>query len=305
MKSYDILVAGEINPDLVLTGDVIPAFNLAEKIIDSANLSIGSSSAIFACGAARLGLKVGFIGICGDDFFGRFMLEEMTRRDVDIAPVIVDTSVQTGMSVIFSTKSDRAILTHVGSMNRLHSDQVTDDLLARTRHLHVASYFLQTALQPGLPDLFRRARTLGLTVSLDPNWDPLGKWHGFDELLPLMDVFLPNQNEALALTGAVTVEEAVACLSRKCHTVAVKLGERGAIAARDTEVVHTPALKVKVVDTTGAGDSFDGGFLYGFLNGWRLERALKLGAACGSLSTRAVGGTNVQATLEEAMRYVD
>jgi sugar/nucleoside kinase (ribokinase family) len=62
---------------------------------------------------------------------------------------------------------------------------------------------------------------------------------------------------------------------------------------------------VHVVDTTGAGDSFDGGFLYGFLHGWSLERALKLGAACGSLSTRKAGGTTVQATLEEALQYVD
>ena len=117
MKPYDILVAGEINPDLVLTGDVTPAFGQAEKLVESASFSIGSSSAIFACGAARLGLKVGFIGVCGDDLFGHFMLDEMTRRQVDVAPVIVDSSVSTGMSVILSTASDRAILTHLGSMD--------------------------------------------------------------------------------------------------------------------------------------------------------------------------------------------
>ena len=305
MKTYDILVAGEVNPDLVLTGDVIPAFNQAEKLIDSAGLSIGSSSAIFACGAARLGLQVGFIGICGDDLFGHFMLEEMSRRNVDVSPVIVDASVQTGMSVIFSMENDRAILTHIGSMNLLRADQVTGDLLARTRHLHVASYFLQTALQPGLPDLFRRARALGLTVSLDPNWDPRGRWHGMDELLPLLDVFLPNHNEALAITGAGTVEQALARLAMVCPTIAVKLGEAGAIAVRSSEMVNVPALQVKVLDTTGAGDSFDGGFLFGFLKGWSLPRSLRLAAACGSLSTRAAGGTTAQATLEEALRFVD
>jgi sugar/nucleoside kinase (ribokinase family) len=305
MKSYDILVAGEINPDLVLTGDVIPAFNQAEKLLDSASLSIGSSSAIFACGAARLGLKVGFVGICGDDLFGRFMLAEMARRNVDVTPVIVDAFVQTGISVILSAQNDRAILTHVGSMNLLRSEHVSDGLLAQSLHLHTASYFLQTALQPGLPDLFRRARALGLTVSLDPNWDPHGRWHGFDRLLPFVDVFLPNQNEALALTGAKTVEQALGRLAGDCPAIAVKLGERGAIGIRDKKIVSVPALKVKVVDTTGAGDSFDAGFLFGFLKGWSLERALKLGAACGSLSTRATGGTTVQASLEEAMRFVD
>ncbi len=302
-KSYDILVAGEINPDLVLTGDVVPAFGQVEKLVDSATLSIGSSSAIFAAGAARLGLQVGFVGISGDDLFGRFMLDEMTRRQVDVTPVVVDASLQTGLSVILSPTGDRAILTHLGCMDRLRAEQVTDELLARSRHLHVASYFLQTALQPGLPDLFRRARLLGLTVSLDPNWDPSGEWRGFEALLPLVDVFLPNENEALALTGAATVEEALSRLGQTCPTVVVKMGAEGALAARGAETVRAPALKIKVVDTTGAGDSFDGGFLYGFLNGWSLERALRLGAACGSLSTRKAGGTTAQATLEEARQY--
>jgi len=305
MISYDILVAGEINPDLVLTGDVIPAFGQAEKLVDSASFSIGSSSAIFACGAAQLGLKVGFIGVCGDDLFGRFMLDEMARRQVDITPVIVDTSVTTGMSVILSTVSDRAILTYVGSMDCLRADQVTHDLLARSRHIHVASYFLQSALQPGLPELFRRARANGLTTSLDPNWDPSGRWQGFDELLQFVDVFLPNENEALALTGSQDGRQALASLAQKCPWVAVKMGPNGAIAGRGSETANAKALNVNVVDTTGAGDSFDGGILYGFLHGWSLAQSLKLGTACGSLSTRKAGGTTSQPTLAEALQYVD
>ena len=305
MKSFDILAAGEINPDLVLTGDVIPAFGQAEQLVNSASFSIGSSSAIFACGAARLGLKLGFIGICGDDLFGHFMLDEMAHRQVDTTPVIVDPSVQTGMSVILSAPTDRSILTHVGSMDRLRADQVTDELLARSRHLHVASYFLQTALQPGLPDLFRRAHALGLSTSLDPNWDPSGKWSGFDELLPFVDVFLPNRNEAQALSGSPGIEQALALLAQKCPWVGIKLGAEGAIAGSGSETSICPAFNVEVVDTTGAGDSFDGGFLYGFLNGWSLERSLKLGVACGSLSTRKSGGTTAQATLDEALQFVD
>ena len=86
---FDILVAGEINPDLILAGDVSPAFNQTEKLVDAAALTIGSSSAIFACGAARLGLQVAFIGVCGQDIFGRFMLDEMQKDGVDVSNVIV------------------------------------------------------------------------------------------------------------------------------------------------------------------------------------------------------------------------
>ena len=303
-RDFDILVAGEINPDLVLTGNVIPAFGQVEQLVDTASLSIGSSSAIFACGAARLGLRVAFLGICGDDHFGRFMLAEMRLRNVDVSSVVVDPAIQTGISIILSTANDRAILTYPGgSMDRVRSEQLTDDLLSRARHLHVASYFLQKALQPGLPDLLLRARSLGLSISMDPNWDPSGKWEGFKALLPLVDVFLPNGNEAVALTHSPTPEAALQALSRPRGWTAIKLGAQGAIGEHAGKTARAPARTVQVIDTTGAGDSFDAGFLYAFLNGWSLERALLLGVACGSLSTRQEGGTTAQPGLEEALDY--
>jgi len=304
MKPNNILVAGEINPDLILSGNVTPEFGQVEKLVDSVTLAIGSSSAIFACGAARLGLKVAFVGVCGDDTFGRFMLDEMSKRGLDVSNVVIIPGGQTGLSVIMAQGADRAILTHPGLIAALTAEAVTDDLLRRARHLHVASYFLQTALQPGLPDLFHRAHALGLTTSLDTNWDPSCEWCGFDELLRLVDIFLPNENEALALTGASTVEQAAASLVEKCGTVAIKLGARGALACHEKETARAAALKVDMIDTVGAGDAFDAGFLYGWLNGWSLKKALRLAVVCGSLSTRATGGTTAQPGLEEAMRYV-
>ena len=303
--TYDILVAGEINPDLILSGNVTPKFGQVEQLVDSADLTVGSSSAIFACGAARLGLKVAIVGICGADIFGRFMLDELTKAGVDVSGVIIDPVQPNGLSVILTRPGgDRAILTHVGTINRLRAEQVTRDLLQKTRHLHVASYFLQTALQPGLPDLFSRAHALGLTTSLDTNWDPSGAWSGFGELLGQVDVFLPNQNEALAISGASTLESAAQILSRTCQTVSIKCGHEGALACRGDESARAAALPVRVVDTVGAGDSFDAGFLYGWLNGWSLEKDLRLAAACGSLSTRLAGGTHAQPALDEAMQYV-
>jgi sugar/nucleoside kinase (ribokinase family) len=303
--TFDILAVGEINPDLILSGNVTPEFGQVEKLIDSATLTIGSSSAIFACGAARLGLKVAFLGVCGADLFGRFMLDELAQHRVDVSTVIIDPHHPTGLSVILNRlDGDRAILTQLGTMDRLCPGQVTDDLLQKARHLHVTSYFLQTALQPGLPDVLRRAHALGLTTSLDTNWDPSGKWSGFDELLGQVDVFLPNQNEAIAISGASTVEAALQTLSRECRVVAVKCGENGALACQGGVIARAAALSVQVVDTTGAGDSFDAGFLYGRLKGWSLEKTLALAAACGSLSTRAAGGTPAQASLEQAMRYL-
>jgi sugar/nucleoside kinase (ribokinase family) len=301
---YDLLVAGEINPDLILSGDVEPAFGQVEKVVDSAVLTVGSSSVIFACGAARLGLRVAFIGKCGDDLFGRFMLEEMRKRAVDTSPVIVDPLLSTGLTVILNKGDDRAMLTFPGAIGALRADEIPDDLLRRARHLHVASYFLQDALRPGLPDLFRRARALGLTTSLDTNYDPTERWEGLDQLLPLTDVFLPNATEACALTGVPDVEEAAARLARIVRVVAVKLGAEGALGVQGEQMARVSSLPVAVVDTVGAGDNFDAGFLYGYLHGWPLERALRLGTVCGALSTRAAGGVAGQPTLDEVLTYL-
>lgn len=303
-NSFDILVAGEINPDLILYGDVEPVFGQVEKRVDSADLVIGSSSVIFACGAARLGLSITFVGVCGDDVFGRFMLDEMRKQEINVENVIVRPDESTGLSVILTRGSDRAILTYPGLITALSAGDISDSQLRKVRHLHVASYFLQDNLQPGLPGLFRRAHALGLTTSLDTNYDPSGMWLGFDALLPLVDVFLPNEVEALALTRKGNLDEALEYLSQHCKAVAIKLGAQGAIGQVANQCVRVPSIPVQVVDTVGAGDTFDAGFLYGWLNGWSLEKSLKLACVCGSLSAQQAGGTRGQPTITEAMQYV-
>lgn len=302
-REFDLLVAGEINPDLILTGPGLePRFGQQEVLVENASLTIGSSSAIFACGAARLGLRVAFIGVCGADIFGKFMLDSMADRGVDVHPVIIDPGQQTGLSVILNRGADRAILTHAGSMAALRAGQVSDTLLARMRHLHVASYFLQTGLQPELPDLFRRARSLGLSTSLDPNWDPAGEWRGVVQTLQASTIFFPNDAEALAVSQATDAEGALQALVGWVPVVAVKLGAQGAVARSADRFSRAVALPVQVADTVGAGDSFDAGFIYAYLNGWSLDASLRLAVACGSLSTRAFGGTAAQPTLEEAIQ---
>lgn len=305
MKLFDVLVAGEINPDLILSGDVEPAFGQVEKLIDNAALTIGSSSAIFACGAARLGLQVAFTGICGNDVFGHFMLNQLELHGVDITNIHMAEAGSTGLSIILNRGADRAILTYSGLISALKAENISDDLLLQTRHLHVASYFLQQSLQPDLPHLFAHARTLGVTTSLDTNYDPSGRWSGFDELLAVTNVFLPNEAEACSLTRVENVATAADRLAGQVETLAIKLGAQGALGIRQGQKVRVPSIPIKVMDTVGAGDSFDAGFIYGYLNGWPLEKTLRLAVVCGALSTRKAGGTNSQATLEESLKALE
>jgi len=301
VSRFDLLVVGEINPDLILRGDdLAPAFGQAEKLVEEADLEIGSSAAIMACGAARLGLRTAFVGVVGDDPFGRFMLGAMARRGVDVGACRVDPALRTGVSVILSRPSDRAILTFPGAIPALRASDVPDALLEASAHLHLGSYFLLDALRPDAPALFERARARGLSTSLDTNYDPAGRWDGgLERLLPFVDVLLPNETEALKLSGRDDLPAALDALAGRVGTVALKRGPNGGEARRGREAARLGALAVDVADTTGAGDSFDAGFLYGWTRGWPLDACLTLGTACGSLSTRAAGGTAAQPTLQD------
>ncbi len=298
---WDLLVLGELNADVVVSGrDVEPAFGQVERIVDDARLTLGASGAILACGAARLGLSVGYVGVVGDDPVGRFVLDELTARGIDTALCRVHESLPTGLSVILSRPDDRAILTALGTIDALRAADVPADALARARHVHVASLYLQHALRPDVPRLFAAARAAGATTSLDTNWDPSDRWDTLEAALAETDVFMPNAAEARRIARTDDVDEALDRLAGRVGTVAVKLGPGGAVARRGEERAAVRARPVEVVDTTGAGDTFGAGLLAGLLDGRPLAGALRLAVACGTLSTRAAGGTAAQPTLIEA-----
>jgi len=304
-RRYDIIVTGEINVDLILTGErVRPDFG-HERLVQDATLTLGSSSVIFACQAARLGLRVLFVGKVGADALGEFMLRGMAEVGVDVSAVQRLPHMKTGITVSLSEPRDRAMLTFPGTIAELRAEDVSDELLRSARHLHVSSAFLQKKLLPDLASLFARAKALGCSTSLDTGWDPAERWDGrVQAALADVDVFMPNEEEAPPLAQMPNAEEALVVLAEKVSVVAVKLGARGAIAAAGQERASCPAYPVQAVDTTGAGDSFDAGFVFGYLNGWALERSLRLGCACGALSIRAAGGTTSQGTLAEALALV-
>jgi sugar/nucleoside kinase (ribokinase family) len=306
MHDIDLLVVGELNADVVVADpDPVPAFGQAERLVDGVRLTLGSSSAITACGAARLGLRVAFVGVVGDDALGRFVLDALGARGVDASACRVTPGRATGASVILGNGIDRAILTALGTIADTRASDVPDALLARARHVHVGSPFLQPRLAADLPDLFGRAHAAGATTSLDPNWDPAGTWDGgFARAVLHADVVLPNEQEAMRLTGAADAESAALALAGEDRVAVVKRGPSGAIAAAGGAVHRAQARPVDPVDTTGAGDSFDAGFIAARLDGRSIDDALAYAVACGSLSTRAVGGTEGQPTRDEVEAWL-
>ena len=305
LRDLDLLVVGELNADVVVTDpDPVPAFGQAERLVDDVRLTLGSSSAITACGAARLGLRVAFVGVVGDDALGRFVLDALEARGVDASACRVAAGRPTGASVILGNGTDRAILTAIGTIADTRASDVPDGLLARAKHVHVGSLFLQPGLAVDVPGLFRAAHAHGATTSLDPNWDPSGTWDGgFAGALEESDIVLPNEAEAFRLTGTPDVDAAAVALAGDRRIAAVKRGAWGAIAASGGAIHRAAARPTTPIDTTGAGDSFDAGFIAARLDGRSVDDALAYAVACGSLSTRAPGGTEGQPTRDEVAAW--
>jgi sugar/nucleoside kinase (ribokinase family) len=292
-----ILVAGELNIDYILSGvDELPVHG--GEILASGFLQTpGSSSMICAMGLARLGNPVRFAGRTGRDERGDACVTALAEAGIDTQGIVRDDALATGATVVLSGQRDRALVTFPGAIATLKAENIDHAVLAGTGHLHVSSYFLQAGMQPGLVALFERARQAGVTTSLDPGFDPAQAWMGdWQALLSRVDVFLPNEVEACAIAGHGDAIEALHALSRHGARVVIKRGAAGCITLDEDAVVQVPAFVSTVIDTTGAGDSFDAGFLHAWLRGMDLVQALRWASACGSLSTRGMGGTTAQAT---------
>jgi sugar/nucleoside kinase (ribokinase family) len=297
MAEFDVLAAGDLNVDLLLSGCPAPEPG-KERLAAGMNYTLGGSAAIFACNLAALGARVCFAAKVGRDAPGEFCLDQLRAHGVDVSGVRLSDEHRTGISVILAGEgqAQRAILTYRGAMERLEEADLPNELLRRVRHLHVAPFYLLAALQPGCARLFERARACGLTTSLDTNDDPDERWNSnLLEVLKLTDIFFPNRREALSITGERDLCRAARKLADCGRTVAVKADADGAVLAGGASgsrlELRVPRAAVEFVEATGAGDSFDAGFLFRYLAGAPPQDCLRFANACGALAVTAVGGT--------------
>lgn len=300
-----VLVAGELNADLVMTG--LPSLPILgrELVGTGFHMTLGSSSAITAVRLAALGSKVDFIGWVGDDDMGRYVIQQLAAFGVGTRHIRIIARAQTGITLVLTYPRDRAMLTYPGVMSDFDGQEINRDLLSAYSHVHVGSFFLQTALQAHLPTIFRLAHSRGLTTSLDCGWDPTEQWQANPYLKPtlaLTDWFFPNESEATALTGGVWNPLQLA--EQVSRTLVIKRGAEGATAVYPAtrEIKNCPALPVEVVDTTGAGDAFNAGYLYATLTGQ--ADPLLYGIACGAQAVTQIGGTTNAPTAAELNQFI-
>ncbi len=303
-KRFDVIVVGELNVDLIL--DRIDQFPQPGKevLADQMVLTLGSSAAIFASNIRTLGVSVSFVGKLGKDQFGDFILQRLEEKGVHTGNILAAPGHFTGATIILNVDTDRAMVTSPGAMNDLSINDIRKEVLALGRHLHVSSVFLQQGLRKDIVALLKTAKKLGLSTSVDPQWDPLEKWDlDLKSVLEYTDVFLPNMAEIKALARAEKSSDALEFVKGFNAIIVVKDSVNGAYAWNGKELLHQPAyLNNSPVDSIGAGDSFDAGFMDGYLKNRPLEECLRLGALMGAVNTTAPGGTAAFDSMESVKK---
>ncbi len=300
-KKFNVIVVGELNIDLIL--NKIAAFPVMGKEIlaDEMTVTLGSSSAIFANNLSILGSKVTYIGKVGTDNFANQVCSTLEKSGVDINNIIKTPDFLTGLTVALNYDNDRAMVTYPGAMNELKINDVTDEALNSASHMHLSSVFLQEGLKPDVVQVFKKAKELGLTTSFDPQWDPHEKWDvNLKDLLPYVDVFLPNESELQQFTSRSSIDEALEVIKPYCNVVVVKNGVEGAIIWDGSKIVKQKAfLNESVKDAIGAGDSFNSGFIFQYTNKRPLTKCLEFAALTGAINTTGAGGTAAFETIEK------
>ncbi|MEX0905730.1 MAG: carbohydrate kinase family protein [Balneolaceae bacterium] len=310
-KKCDILVVGDLNVDLIFNKiNKMPQLG-EEQRADEMDLTMGGSTAIFACNIAKLDSRVEYMSKIGEDSFGRFLLEEMKSYNVGVGSIISDSAYRTGATIILNIQNDRLMVTYPGAMEYLSVDEITDEILGSARHIHTSAIFFQPLLKQKLAELFKRAKNLGLTTSMDTQWDPEEKWDlDLEKILPNLDFFLPNEDEFIRLTDQPDLEKALDSLAHYNTCFVIKRGTKGALMFHHKKKTSIPSLKVSnIVDTIGAGDSFNAGFIHAYLNGNDLSTCLEEGTRTAAVSTTAAGGVDAiisyQQVLEKSKELTD
>jgi sugar/nucleoside kinase (ribokinase family) len=296
VKPLDIAIAGETNLDLILYGLPEEMPTERELLGSGFNITLGGSSSILAHNLSVLGTRVGFTSQVGRDEMGDIAIARLAEAGIDPSHILRKTATGTGVTILLPHGSQRHILTYLGVMAEMTVADLDLSYLTSARHFHLSSLFLQTALHPGLPELFDHLKQAGLTLSLDTNDDPSGEWGGIlDPLLDKIDLLLPNEDEIKKIASKPTLEQALDALAPRVPLIVVKCGARGALVQRRTQRGSqrdwVAPVAVNPIDTVGAGDSFNAGFLSAYLKGDDPLRAAAFGNITGALSTLRSGGT--------------
>jgi sugar/nucleoside kinase (ribokinase family) len=300
-----ILSLGDAVVDLVAGGlETLPAWG-QDREVSHITPHRGGAGLNVAVNLSALGNDATLVGGVGDDTWGAFLREGLTERGMD-GQGMVTLSAPTAVTMVLTGSQDRAFVSVYGATASFRATDLPSPLLQSATHIHLSGYWQSRALQPSLPALCAEWKAQGKTISLDVGYDATGQWEsGIHDLLPLVDLFFPNEEEACGITRQADWRDALAELAKVIPWVAIKRGAAGATLRWGIMEINQSAYPAKVVDTTGAGDAFNSGFLHGWLQGWSPQKVLQYGCAMGALCVGREGGSTVPPTIQEVERLTN
>lgn len=275
----------------------MPALGQSETLAEGYEIELGGSGSIFAAQFSNLGGRIALLGIIGRDLLGDFLMNRLTEVGIKTEFIQRSAYLNTPLGLNISIGGDRSMLTVLGSIREISPSIIDDTLLTEVRHWHIASFFLLSTLTHFWPGFLKKLKKKNITCSLDTNWSPLGNWKQVTKILPFVDIFLPNEVEVRYITGEKDYRQAGKVLSKVVPLVVIKRGEKGASAfvkGKETSITVQDSWEgdIRMIDTTGAGDSFDGGFIYEWLKQSMLEQCLRTAIQCGTRNVQHIGGIN-------------
>jgi sugar/nucleoside kinase (ribokinase family) len=296
----DILIPGHYFCDLIFTG--IPSFPALGTELYTEHLTVTPGGCLNTITALRrLGVDVGWMGTLGNDPFSRIVDNWVTQEDIERHWITwVDKPFQR-VTVALSYPLDRAFVTHVDPSPDLLNRTIQAVETEECAHLHFTGLFVD----PRIPEVLHACRTRGIEVSMDCQHRPVTLAQPLvREIISLLDIFMPNAEEAQRLTETSNLDDATRVLRELVPLLVIKDGEHGALAWQSDVHIQVPALPVEVVDTTGAGDVFNAGFLAAYRAHSDLDTCLRWGNICGGLSTTGYGGCSAAPTRAVVEAYL-
>lgn len=300
-----IVSLGDAVVDLVAGGlDTLPAWG-QDREVDHISPHRGGAGLNVAVNLATLGNPTALVAGVGNDAWGTFLREGLTEKGVDGGGVR-SLSAPTAVTMVLTGAQDRAFVSVYGATAAFRAEDIDAKVIAQAAHIHLSGYWQSRALATQLPSLCEAWKAQGITISLDVGYDATHQWQGgIRDLLPLVDIFFPNEEEACGITGESDWHQALVQLAKVVPWVAIKRGASGATLRWGILEVSQPAYPANVVDTTGAGDAFNSGFLHGWLQGWSPQKGLQYGCAMGALCVGREGGSTTPPTLAEVEKVIN
>ncbi len=275
-------------------------------IVDFIRLDTGGCTLNAARVLHKLGVPVRLAGLVGDDELGEFLLTEIARTGLDASGLNRTRDAQTSSSIVLvSPSGERSFFHCPGATAKMTLRDIDEEDLARAEIVHLAGTCELNSLD--ITAFLKRAKQIGKIVSLDVDYDPQGRWGDLVRpWLSYLDYFLPSRKEAAAISGRSDVEEILQFFAESgVKTTVIKLGKDGCVAmSPDGRTLKHPAFEVGLVDATGAGDAFVGGFLAGVSEGRPLEECLRMGCAAGALTVTALGASGGLQNREQFNQFI-